>query len=783
MKNRRKPVRVRLLLSVALLGLSASAMPQIPPPPVSPAPVVDLEYDAKGNFKKLIQAKNQPGFNLATSHDYDGLSRRFKTTDARGKPTAFGYNGREDLTSVIDPRGLVTQYPRNGLGDALNLISPDTGTATHTFDAAGNLLTRNDSRGVLATYVYDALNRLSSVTYSQSGQPNQSFIWNYDQTGPGFSYGIGRLTSTQFPSGSATYAYDALGRLVSTTQTVTSGTTVSLSTGYGYDAAGNVTSITYPSGRVLYIPHSGGQPTGMSLAANATAGAVAMISNLDFEPSPGGTGPARAWNWQLNSGAMAHTRVFDVYGRMVRYPLGGALRDLTYDAADRIASYTHWNANTGAAVTVLNQGFGYDELGRLTTITTGSGSWSIGYDDNGNRTAVSNTGPEGPTTRNYATSPSSNRLDGLDNPARSLTYDAAGNVVTDAQATQSITAEFDLSGRMVGAYSVGARNSNGRYVYDTSGLRVLKQAPCFGSTCTRTDNASRSHANHFVYDQSGQLLGEYRSNGSVVREYVWLQGMPVAVVDGAAASPQIYYVQTDHLGAPRTVIDRAGVQRWTWVAEPFGNSAPVENPVGFGTFTLNLRMPGQYFDAESGLLYNWNRTYDASVGRYTQSDPIGLAGGINTYAYVGGNPVSYVDPLGLDRTIWSSPPGRNSLVEGPRNGNWCGGNWSGGVVPSANGGRDGTAPAVDGMDSCCKVHDQCYAKCDALPKGAEQEACRVACDRPFVQCLKRLDNDCTKWSSPPRQSTESDTQQYRDDAIRIFSRRIDQYDRSASRRP
>ncbi len=144
------------------------------------------------------------------------------------------------------------------------------------------------------------------------------------------------------------------------------------------------------------------------------------------------------------------------------------------------------------------------------------------------------------------------------------------------------------------------------------------------------------------------MLGEYKlQDGSVIREYVWLRGMPVVVVDGSVSKPSIYYVQTDHLNAPRVVIDRAGVQRWSWLSEPFGNSAPVENPVGFGAFTLNLRIPGQYFDLESGLLYNGHRTYDAGVGRYTQSDPIGLKGGINTYAYVGGNPISYVDPDGL----------------------------------------------------------------------------------------------------------------------------------------
>ncbi|MDP2007243.1 MAG: RHS repeat-associated core domain-containing protein [Rubrivivax sp.] len=343
----------------------------------------------------------------------------------------------------------------------------------------------------------------------------------------------------------------------------------------------------------------------------------------------------------------ARTRVFDVYGRMVRFPLGGALRDLTYDAADRIIHYTHWDANSGASVAVLNQDFGYDELGRLISISTGAGTWGIGYDDNGNRSVVSYNGPGGPSTRNYVTSASSNWLQSLDNPARSLTYDAAGNLVADVQGTQSISAKIDLSGRVVSISTSGSSASTTAYAHDTFGLRVLKNVKCFaGSTCPLGQAFSRNNWTRFVYDQDGQLLGEYRGDGSVLREYVWLQGMPVAVIDGPAASPQIYYVHTDHLGAPRTVIDRSGVQRWSWVAEPFGNSAPVEDPLGFGAFNLNLRMPGQYFDVESGLAYNWNRSYDAGVGRYTQSDPIGLAGGINTYTYVNGNPIGDVDPTG-----------------------------------------------------------------------------------------------------------------------------------------
>ena len=674
MKMRSRPLHSCLSMTIVLLGFCTGAIAQIPPPPMSPPPVVDREYDAQGNFRKLIQAKGQPGYNLTTEHQYDGVGRRIKTTDARNKFTWFTYNGREDLTQVTDPRSLVTQYPRNGLGDVTGLTSPDTGPASHTVDAAGNLKTRLDSRGVLATFDYDALNRLTSVSYTQSGQDSQVFRWNYDQTGAGFSFGRGRLTSTQFPAGSAVYGYDPQGRLVSTTQTVTSDNTVSLSTGYGYDAAGHITSITYPSGRVLYVPHAGGQPTGISLAASGTSKAAPLLSNLQFEPGPGTPGTARAWNWQLGTGTLTHARVFDGYGRMVRYPLGGALRDLTYDAADRIVSYTHWDAITGAPVPALNQNFGYDELGQLTSVTTSVGSWGIAYDDNGNRSVVNYIGPDGSSTRNYTTSGTSNRLESLNNPSQTFIHDAGGNIVTDTAGQQSETTFIDPAGRMArldGRFN-GTSYAFIEYGYNAAGQRVLKK-DLGGETCSGPPGAIRQCDRVlvaagigivFVYDQEGQLLGEYLlQDGSVLREYVWLQGMPVAIIDNAPASPTIYFVQADHTGTPRVALDRAGRQRWAWVAEPFGNSAPVEDPIGVGDLRINLRMPGQYFDVESGLAYNWNRSYDAGVGRYTQSDPIGLAGGINTYSYVGSAPTMFTDPDGLQIVIPIPGRGRTLPVD------------------------------------------------------------------------------------------------------------------------
>jgi RHS repeat-associated protein len=157
-----------------------------------------------------------------------------------------------------------------------------------------------------------------------------------------------------------------------------------------------------------------------------------------------------------------------------------------------------------------------------------------------------------------------------------------------------------------------------------------------------------------VYGLEGELLGEYdlANGGQAVREYIWLQGMPVAVVGNDSSNPspsitQMFYIHADHLNTPRVVVNRAGAMRWSWMAEPFGSNSESNNPQGLGAFSFNLRMPGQYFDAESGLNYNYFRSYDSGVGRYTQSDPIGLAGGINTYSYVGGRPTRYSDPLGL----------------------------------------------------------------------------------------------------------------------------------------
>ncbi len=167
------------------------------------------------------------------------------------------------------------------------------------------------------------------------------------------------------------------------------------------------------------------------------------------------------------------------------------------------------------------------------------------------------------------------------------------------------------------------------YRYNAFGQRVSKVA---GSTTT-----------YYVYDDTGLLLGEYNGSGVAVQEFVWLDGLPAMILTPSAN----YYVHPDHLGTPRLVYNSAGKIIWRWNSDPFGATAANEDPDGDKVkFTFNLRFPGQVFDKESGLHYNYFRDYDPSIGRYVQADPIGLNGGWNVYGYVGGNPLSRIDPDG-----------------------------------------------------------------------------------------------------------------------------------------
>ena len=169
-------------------------------------------------------------------------------------------------------------------------------------------------------------------------------------------------------------------------------------------------------------------------------------------------------------------------------------------------------------------------------------------------------------------------------------------------------------------------------------------------------------------------MGEYGLDGTPLEETVFLGDQPVAILKTTPKqATNVYFVYADHQHTPRMItraLDDKVVWRWE-VAEPFGASDPIENPSGLGQFVYNHRFPGQAFDAFLGLNYNVNRDYDPPSGRYLTVDPIGLAGGINTYGYVLGNPVSKIDPFGLQTwpgdagpsTPWPTIPGPFDILQ------------------------------------------------------------------------------------------------------------------------
>ena len=289
-------------------------------------------------------------------------------------------------------------------------------------------------------------------------------------------------------------------------------------------------------------------------------------------------------------------------------------RTLTYD-------------NVGRPITLDDNrhdlGFDYNALGNLTDFTAAGSapltSQDYTYDENANReTLVQNS-----TTYTYSLGVNNNRLTSTTGPtAKTYTYDAAGNVTSDNIHDYA----YDDRGRLTDVDS-----GTVTYAHNGQGQRVKKD----DGTVTL-----------FAYDEAGQLLGEYDSLGNAIQEHVWFDGAPVAVLTGTDE----YYVHTDHLGTPRIVTD-GNTAIWRWESNPFGENAAQEDPDGdLTTFTYNLRFPGQYYDDETGLHYNYFRTYDPETGRYLESDPIGLGGGLNTYGYVNANPNSFVDPYGLFMT-------------------------------------------------------------------------------------------------------------------------------------
>ena len=595
-------------------------------------------YDAMGRPTTVVDPNGQTSYTY-----YDSLGRPIQTQQpantGSSSPTVtgFAYNANDSLTQVTDPRNLATTYSPNGLGDVTAQTSPDTGTSQYTYDLNGNVLTKTDARGKLTQYTYDNLDRLKTISYATG----TGAVFEYDGGSTPTPAVIGELTKITDASGQVTYSYDSAGRKTGKTQITGSKTfTVGYTWGDSGSALDKLTAITYPSGtRINYSYDSYGDVSGITVnppntngVGTNTGSTLPMLSAITRNAESKLTG----WTW---ASTKTQSIAYDSNGQISAYNLGdstttGIRRTLTRDNAGRITGYTH--VSNGTPVPSLDQRFTYDNLNRLTSATLGGTAIQYSYDATGNRTTRGISG----TTYTNTVASTSNRYTQIQDSTGTVTVttDAAGNITGDGLNTYT----YSDRGRMATMTNAGGTVT---YSYNALELRVGKTGP---TALVPTG------ATYYVYDEQGKLLGEYDANGIPLYETIYL-GSPVGVIKqtGTAGASNIaislYNVSTDQVGAPRVVTRQSDeVIVWRWdSAEAFGATAPDQDPSSLGIFSFSQRLPGQIFDAESGLSQNRNREYNPRGGRYMQSDPIGLAGGINTYGYVGGNPLSYTDPTGL----------------------------------------------------------------------------------------------------------------------------------------
>ncbi|MBP1204106.1 RHS repeat-associated protein [Duganella sp. 1411] len=603
---------------------------------------IRYEYDVNGNITHVIDPLGR--VSVQRYGAFNQLIEQHLPSPAAGTPPpviAYSYDARDQLTGVKDPRNLSTQYTVDGLGDQTALASPDSGLAIRTFDAAGLHTSSKDARGQLTTFDHDALGRITRIAYA-SGVPS---TFEYDVGSAG---AVGHLTKMSDESGQSAYQYDSAGRLIRKNVVIGTGDgQKSFAVGYDYGSSGpsngKIVGMSYPSGNQIFIEYGeGGRVSAMSVRKAGSTTPVVLLSDIEYQAS----GPVKSWSWGNSSVATPNRyfREFDLRGRITRFPLGnilkgGVIRTITYDAAGRVVKTEHvGSGGPGDLTSNLNQNYAYDDLDRLTHFTEYGTSVRYYYDANGNRTQLA----YGGQTSLNTIDPLSNRLQKTTGsaPIKTNAYDTAGNLISDGTRNYTYNARGRLQSAQSGTITATYRHNG----LEQRAVKMVKTGSSANST---------SETTYFIYDEFGQLIGEYDSLGAPIEETIYLKNLPIVVLMGGTvdepSNSGIYYIYNDQINTPRTITDAIEnhiVWRWD-LGDPFGTAQPRELSHTQAGFFYNLRFPGQYYDKETNLHYNYYRDYDPQSGRYVQSDPIGLNGGINTYAYVENIPTARSDPLGL----------------------------------------------------------------------------------------------------------------------------------------
>lgn len=583
----------------------------------------DLQRDKAGNLLSSSQLAEAGA--LATQYAHDELGRVTAVTNPLNSTASFAYNGLNDLVAVTDTQYLTTHYVKDAFGNTLSITSPDTGTTTIQVDKGDNPIQSVDQEGRTAVMAYDAAGRLISKHFPQD--PTRNIDYYYDGTNlpQGTPNVIGRLTGIDSHGSDEKYYYDAHGNIIKVESIRGSQSYV---VEYRYNLLNNIVGITYPSGSELVYFYDGvGNITSASIVRNLVS--TPIISEAQYEPFGG-------WNDLEFATGLTISRAFDVDGRVTTIDANiGYTRDYLFDLRNFIDNITEPQSGS-----VLHD-YSYSPLGELVQDDGISNALIYSYvGSSGNRSSKSVNGTSTTYSYNAATNQVSQSISG--SVTASYAHDSSGRVIEIVETGAPIaTLEYGVDGRMK-RFTKGLITAD--YSYNGFSQRTSKLVTTYSETNPQPAGYPELEKTEYGYGAGGHMLWEHDVDSAVVKEYYWFGDQLIASYSGPDdySGGEFYYYVTDHLGTPARIVNSSNTVIWEAEYLPFGEADITQESV-----ENNLRFPGQYYDSESGLHYNWHRYYDSKQGRYVQSDPIGLHGGWNTYAYVGSNPVVYTDPYGL----------------------------------------------------------------------------------------------------------------------------------------
>jgi RHS repeat-associated protein len=594
------------------------------------------------NTAGQLQTLTLPGSQVIT-YAYTPAGQVAGITDSQGNAISYTYDseGRRTSEEVHDPQNSLTRYANYGYDNygRMNKVTlPVNVDETSEYDLVGNLVKTVGATAMQTGYQYDALNRLLAVTeagaatagYAYDGHDNITQVTDAKSKTTSFTYDdFGRRVSRTAPdTGLSGYGYDQAGNLVSASDA--KGQTTS----FTYDAMNRPVSQSYSGtgGDILFAYDQGAHAVGHLSQITDREGTDAFAYDSTGRIATetrviGATSHSIGYSWDAATGELAGMTYPSGLNLSYARDGGGRISGINLNGAPLVSAVSHlpFGPLKTATLGSVDLTRSYDQRYNVNRIKAGSFDYTYTRDNGGHVTGIA--GIQTPTTSgdtiNYSYNPANNQLTTA--APKSYSYDATGNMIADG----TFTFSYDGLNRLVKVEKQGATVAT--YGYDASNRRIRKTV---GAVTT-----------YYLYDLNNQLIAETLVDGTVLREYIYLDGEPL-VLKEYQTNPGTYYFINDHLGTPQQLVTSTGSVVWQAAYQPFGQAQ-----IKTETVMNNLRFPGQYYDAETGLHYNWNRYYDPEVGRYISADPIWLDGGMNLYAYVGGNPVNFFDLSGL---TWTS---------------------------------------------------------------------------------------------------------------------------------